>query len=95
MTGKELQDELTWKFPHIGKEAPDQMEEAMSFCENYKAFLDEGKTERECVKKAVELLKAAGYTEFDTQGLSLIHISEPTRHLRINRNCADLLDSQY
>ena len=47
MTGKELQDELTWKFPHIGKEAPDQMEEAMSFCENYKAFLDEGKTERE------------------------------------------------
>ncbi len=68
MTGKELQDELTWKFPHIGKEAPDQMEEAMSFCENYKAFLDEGKTERECVKKAVELLKAAGYTEFDTQG---------------------------
>ena len=40
----------------------------MSFCENYKAFLDEGKTERECVKKAVELLKAAGYTEFDTQG---------------------------
>ncbi len=68
MTGKELQDELTWKFPHIGKEAPDQMEEAMSFCENYKVFLDEGKTERECVKKAVELLKAAGYTEFDTQG---------------------------
>ncbi len=68
MTGKELQEELTWKFPHIGKEAPDQMEEAMSFCENYKAFLDEGKTERECVKKAVELLKAAGYTEFDTQG---------------------------
>ena len=68
MTGKELQDELTWKFPHIGKEAPDQMEEAMSFCENYKAFLDEGKTERECVKKAVELLKAAGYTEFDTRG---------------------------
>lgn len=68
MTGKELQDELTWKFPHIGKEAPDQMEEAMSFCENYKAFLDEGKTERECVKKAVELLKAAGYTEFDTHG---------------------------
>lgn len=68
MTGKELQKELTWKFPHIAKEAPEQVEEAAAFCEGYKAFLDEGKTERECVKKAVELLKAAGYAEFDTQG---------------------------
>ena len=34
----------------------------------YRTCLDEGKTERECVKKAVELLKAAGYAEFDTQG---------------------------
>ena len=68
MTGKELQEEFTWKFPHIAKEAPEQVEEAAAFCEGYKAFLDEGKTERECVKKAVELLKAAGYAEFDTQG---------------------------
>ena len=68
MTGKELQEELTWKFPHIAKEAPEQVEEAAAFCEGYKAFLDEGKTERECVKKAVELLKTAGYAEFDTQG---------------------------
>ena len=68
MTGKELQEELTWKFPHIAKEAPEQVEEAAAFCEGYKAFLDEGKTERECVKKAVELLKAAGYAEFDTPG---------------------------
>lgn len=67
MTGKELQEELTWKFPHIAKEAPEQVEEAAAFCEGYKAFLDEGKTERECVKRAVELLKAAGYAEFDTQ----------------------------
>ena len=68
MTGKELQEELTWKFPHIAKDAPEQVEKAAAFCEGYKAFLDEGKTERECVKKAVELLKAAGYAEFDTQG---------------------------
>lgn len=68
MTGKELQEELTWKFPHIAKEAPEQVKEAADFCEGYKAFLDEGKTERECVKKAVELLTAAGYREFDTQG---------------------------
>ena len=51
MTGKELQEELTWKFPHIAKDAPEQVEEAAAFCEGYKAFLDEGKTERECVKR--------------------------------------------
>ena len=50
MTGKELQEELTWKFPHIAKEAPEQVEEAAAFCEGYKAFLDEGKTERMCQK---------------------------------------------
>lgn len=63
--GKKLEEALTWKFPHIGKEAPDQISEAESFCEGYKVFLDQGKTERECVQKAVELLKNAGYQEFD------------------------------
>lgn len=59
--GKLLEEQLTWKFSHIGKKAPEQAEEATAFCEGYKKFLDEGKTERECVKKAVEMLEAAGY----------------------------------
>ncbi len=59
--GKLLEEQLTWKFSHIGKKAPEQVEEATAFCEGYKKFLDEGKTERECVKKAVEMLEAAGY----------------------------------
>ena len=63
MTGKELQEELTWKFPHIAKEAPEQVEEAAAFCEGYKAFLDEGKTERECVQKTIELARAQGYED--------------------------------
>lgn len=65
LTGKELQEQLTWKFPHIGQAAPEQVEEAGVFCEGYKAFLDEGKTERECVDLAVKMLKEAGYTEFE------------------------------
>ena len=68
MTGKELQKELTWKFPHIAKAAPKQMEEAAAFCEGYKAFLDNGKTERECVKIATEMLEKAGYTRFCASG---------------------------
>ena len=65
MTGKELQEQLTWKIPHIAAKAPDQIEVAAAFCEGYKEFLDHGKTERECVDTAEKLLKAAGYTVFD------------------------------
>lgn len=65
MTGKELQEQLTWKIPHIAAKAPEQIGEAAAFCEGYKEFLDHGKTERECVKTAEKLLTAAGYTVFD------------------------------
>lgn len=65
--GKRLEEALTFSFPHIAKKAPQQMEEAAAFCENYKAFLDAGKTERECVAAAVEMLDKAGYTPFDPE----------------------------
>ena len=61
MNGKDLEKELLWEAPHIAKEAPAEREEASAFCEGYKAFLNAGKTERECVKTAVELLEKAGY----------------------------------
>ena len=64
---QELQAQLTWKFPHIAKEAHGQSEKAEKFCRGYKEFLDEGKTERECVSAALKLLKAAGYQEFEPQ----------------------------
>lgn len=64
---QELQAQLTWKFPHMAKEAHGQSEKAEKFCRGYKEFLDEGKTERECVSAALKLLKAAGYQEFDPQ----------------------------
>lgn len=65
MNVKDLEKELLWEAPHIAKEAPDQKELAGEFCEGYKKFLDRGKTERECVKEAVKMLKDAGYREFD------------------------------
>ncbi len=65
MNAKELEKELLWEAPHIAKKAPDQRELAEQFCEGYKEFLNEGKTERECVKKAISLLEKAGYTRFD------------------------------
>ena len=63
--GQKLQEELTWKFPSVALEAPERVKEAYDFCEPYKAFLSEAKTERECVAKAEAMLKEAGYTEFD------------------------------
>ena len=61
---QKLQEELTWSAPHIAKEAPEQKEQAYKYCEGYKEFLNTGKTERECVKEAVRMLKEAGYRLF-------------------------------
>lgn len=65
MKAKDLQKELGWEFPHIGKAAPEQKEEAFAYCEGYKKFLDIAKTERECTEEAIKALEAAGYEEFD------------------------------
>lgn len=65
--GQELQEQLTWAFPHIGKDKPEQAVKAFKYCEGYKKFLDAGKTERECVKEAVKMLKKAGYKPFDSR----------------------------
>ena len=63
--GQELAEKLTWSVPNIGKDAPKQVEKARKFCEGYKKFLDEGKTERECVRYAVKLLEKNGYRPFE------------------------------
>ncbi len=65
--GQKLQKILTFECPLIAMEDPDITEEAFAFCEDYKAFLDEGKTEREAVSYAEKLLTDAGYTLFDPQ----------------------------
>lgn len=62
---KELQKQLTWEFPHIAKEAPDQTKEAAEYCEGYKAFLNKAKTEREFVAEAVRILFENGYQEYE------------------------------
>ena len=62
---KELQKQLTWEFPHIAKEAPDQTKEAAEYCEGYKAFLNKAKTERGFVAEAVRILSENGYQEYE------------------------------
>lgn len=63
---KELKDQLFMKKKNSGIiMSDDEMKSADKFCEDYKKFLDDGKTEREAVKAALALAEKAGFTEFD------------------------------
>ena len=62
---EKLVKDLTWTYPHIAREDRQQIDKANEFAKGYKFFLDKGKTERECVSFALNLLKNNGYEEFD------------------------------
>ncbi|MEE0801841.1 MAG: aminopeptidase [Gemmiger sp.] len=62
-SAKELQA-LLYKNETVADQAPEQIAKAAEFCEGYKRFLDNGKTEREVTKYSEELLKKAGYKPF-------------------------------
>ena len=64
--GELLKKELFLERKHAGEQfSGKQMELADQFCEDYKTFLDESKTEREAVASAVAILEKEGYTPFD------------------------------
>ncbi len=69
-TAKELAEEILYKAPHAADAAPDCIAKAQEFCEGYKQFLNDGKTEREAVIAGEKLLLAAGYRKFE-RGMSL------------------------
>ena len=58
--------------PKHGRDRLTKEDEAamLTYCEDYKAFLDRSKTERECVVSAVELAEKAGFREL-TAGMAL------------------------
>ena len=62
---EKLVKDLTWTYPHIAIKDRQQIDRANEFAKGYKFFLDKGKTERECVSFALNLLKNNGYEEFD------------------------------
>lgn len=44
----------------------EQLKELETLCCEYRSFLDEGKTERECIDEIVNTVEAAGYKELET-----------------------------
>ena len=65
-TAKELKEKL-FKTAKNGRLTADEatLKAADAFCEDYKKYLDDAKTEREAVTASIALAEAAGFTEFD------------------------------
>ena len=67
MTDKELYDSLSYENENAYLKMSDsEKQEMTSLCDDYRAFLDSGKTERECVREAVKLAEANGFIDIDT-----------------------------
>lgn len=64
--GKLLQEKLFAKRKNgILRLKDGELETIDSFCEGYKSFLDDGKTEREAAKASIELATSCGFSEYD------------------------------
>ena len=65
-SAKELKQKLLFNKKNGGLLfSEDQIKAADGFAESYKAFLDHGKTERECVDETVKLAEEKGYVPYD------------------------------
>ncbi|MDR2655732.1 MAG: aminopeptidase [Oscillospiraceae bacterium] len=63
---QKLEEKLLYKPKNLGQtRSEEEIKAAFDFCENYKAFLDASKTERETVTYAINRLKAEGFAEFE------------------------------
>ena len=62
---QQLAEELLYKPAYVTDKDADVKQKAHDFAEGYKKFLDNGKTEREVAAESEQMLKDAGYVEFD------------------------------
>lgn len=62
MTDKELFEKLSYERKNVYEVITEEEKSKMySLCDEYRAFLDNGKTERECVIESVEMAEKAGF----------------------------------
>lgn len=70
MTDKELFNDLSYKRTNVYEVLTDEQSAEMEkLCDEYRNYLDAGKTERECVKESIELARSNGFkdlAELDT-----------------------------
>ena len=83
MTDKELYKSLAYERKNVYLEINStQKDEMNELCDDYRAFLDAGKTERECVKESVIMAEAAGFVDIDTKE----KLKPGDKVYKINRN---------
>ena len=83
MTDKELFSKLSYERKNVYENITDaEKQEMMELCDEYRDFLDKGKTERECIEKAVNMAKEHGFCDIDT----LATLKEGDKVYKINRN---------
>lgn len=88
-TAGELRREALFDSPKNGYDRLTPEDEAAMrvYCEDYKKFLDAGKTERECVAEAIRLAEAQGFKPF-TRGMA---VNPGDKLYRANRGKALML----
>ena len=62
---QQLAEKLLYKPAYVADKDADVKQKAHDFAEGYKKFLDAGKTEREVAAESEQMLKEAGYQQFD------------------------------
>lgn len=83
MTNKELFDELSYERKNVYEVINDsQKQEMFTLCDEYRIFLDEGKTERECVNKALEMAKKHGFIDIASKS----QLKAGDKVYKVNRN---------
>ena len=59
-------EQLTFSKKNVYEKADaDRMAAIFAYAEGYKAFLDAAKTEREAVRRGIEMAEAAGFTAYE------------------------------
>lgn len=66
MTDKERYEKLKYTRKNVYRDMPVEEKQAMlALADDYRAFLDAGKTERECTEEAIRLAKSSGFVPFE------------------------------
>ncbi|MCH5212475.1 MAG: aminopeptidase [Oscillospiraceae bacterium] len=83
MTDKELYESLTYENKNAYLEMSEaEIIEMKTLCDDYRVFLNNGKTERECVKEAVKMAEAAGFSDITKKN----ELKPGDKIYKINRN---------
>lgn len=83
MTTKNEFEKLSYTRKNVYEALTDgQRQEMMTLCDEYRGFLDSGKTERECIIRAIEMAKARGFEDMDSK----TELRAGDKVYKINRN---------